>query len=329
MNPWQRNFGYCDLYDTCAPVAGIIISRIKIPFKYDGKEWMVWIWKGLYGITTRSEIGVYIYSETYSVSYLGRTASQKWYRCANDNERLYTGFTLYKNGKKLFTRPYQLHWWLTGFKLGMSFWWDTLKMDITITFKSASMRDVFVTKWKTKKESILLQAIQSTFHGEVIDMKKVLILFIGGLMIMSFLTGCSGESLGGFGFNKEDCSRESIQSLTSGEFSGTGYADDEIAVLKFVYESEELKEKYGDAFDVDGPIRTRGTSAIIIPRTSLYKGKTTCYFNVSGDKWVVVVKKSYKGKWQAVDCHPYTDDDGEWLAPDDEPDISQENNSKS
>jgi len=109
MNPWQRNLGYCELYNTMAPLSGMIIANKKITFNYDSKTWRVWLWKGLYGITTGAEIGVYIYSKTYSVSYFGKTAKMDWYRYANDSERLSMSFTLYKNGKKLFSRPYQLH----------------------------------------------------------------------------------------------------------------------------------------------------------------------------------------------------------------------------
>lgn len=142
-------------------------------------------------------------------------------------------------------------------------------------------------------------------------MKKVFRFVMGGLLMMFFLAGCSIQSTGGFDLNKEDCSRKNIQALTSNEFSGFGYADDTITALKFVYENEELNKKYGDKFDVDAAIRTIGTSTRFIPRTSLYKGKTICYLSIAGDQWVVIVEKSYRGKWEVVDYHPYSDADGE------------------
>jgi len=52
-------------------------------------------------------------------------------------------FTLYKNGKKLFSRNYQLHWWLTGFKPGITMNNKSLSMYITLGFKSYTMAKAF------------------------------------------------------------------------------------------------------------------------------------------------------------------------------------------
>ena len=146
-DPIQRNLGYCDLYDTLAPLAGIFIQHKKIPFKYDGKEWMIWIWKGQYGITIGAEIGIYIYERGH---WIEKNTGQKFYRCANTSEELYMSFVLYKNSKKLFNRAYTKHWWLTGFKPGIKNWWDKLKMDITINFKSTEMAKAFCKSAKFK-----------------------------------------------------------------------------------------------------------------------------------------------------------------------------------
>ena len=152
MNPIQRKLGYCDLYDRLAPLAAIFIEHKKVSFKYKGKEWMIWIWKGQYGITTGAEIGIYIYSPN---SWIEKKINQKWYRCAYDSERLQMSFTLYKNGKRLFSRPYQTHWWLTGFKPGLKWRWEKLKMNITINFKSTAMAKAFCksSKFKTPSSS--------------------------------------------------------------------------------------------------------------------------------------------------------------------------------
>ena len=145
-NAWQRTFEYCDLYDTMAPLAGIFISHKKMPVKYGGKEWMIWIWKGQYGIMTGAEVGVYIYSKTYSVTYFGKTARQKWYRSANRSEELNIEFTLYKNGQVLIYRPYQKHWWVTGFKFGFNKAANGLRMKITINFKGVAMARAFCSQ---------------------------------------------------------------------------------------------------------------------------------------------------------------------------------------
>ena len=153
MNPIQRKFGYCDLYDTLAPLAGIFISHKKMAFKYEGKSWMIWLWKGQYGITIGAEIGLYVYSKTLSATVLGKRYSQKWYRCANDKERIKMSFTLYKSGKKMFSRGYQTHWWLTGFKPGVKWLWEKLSMYITLGFKNLDMARKFCSANGLKRPS--------------------------------------------------------------------------------------------------------------------------------------------------------------------------------
>ena len=148
---WQRNLGYCDLFDNLAFLAGIFITSLKIPFNYDGKNWMIWMWKGRYGITIGAEVGVYIYSTTFSLKYNGKKFySMKWYRCAKDNERLGIKLTLYLNGKKLFARESKKSWWLTGFMPNIkdfSIWnlnlRKNLKMKVSITFLSLKMAKAF------------------------------------------------------------------------------------------------------------------------------------------------------------------------------------------
>jgi hypothetical protein len=54
---------------------------------------------------------------------------------------------LYKNGIPLFSRS-DYTWWLTGFKPGMSFWWDTLRMNIGIAFPNADMKNAFCDSLK-------------------------------------------------------------------------------------------------------------------------------------------------------------------------------------
>jgi len=132
----QRYAGYCDLYNMMAPAAGMFIQNKQMSFNYGGEKWMIWLWKGQYGVTTGAEIGVYIYDKNI--------AGQDWYRCASDDERLSMSVTLYKNGRALFSRS-DYTWWLTGFKPGISFG-STLRMSISITFPNLAMANAFRTQ---------------------------------------------------------------------------------------------------------------------------------------------------------------------------------------
>lgn len=139
MYPWQRSFGYCRLYDEAAAPLGMIIDSEPICFNYKGKKWLIEFWKGQYDLTTGGEVGV------YTSRSLSRTdlLSGAFYKCASNSDRLYMSFTLYKNGKKLFTRSGK-HWWLTGFVLGEFAEPHELTMHITITLKDYQMRNAFV-----------------------------------------------------------------------------------------------------------------------------------------------------------------------------------------
>ena len=145
QNCWQRDWGYCKLYDIVAPSLGIRIQSKPIEINYGGKIWCIWMWKGVYGITIGAEIGIYIYSNTYGITYHGITASDRWFRSAYDTERMQISLTLYKNSKKVFSRN-TFAWWQTGFKIGVKMPWDKLKMKASITFPDMGLARLFARK---------------------------------------------------------------------------------------------------------------------------------------------------------------------------------------
>lgn len=141
MDPWQRNIGYCRLYDEAAAPLGMIIDCEPIYFEYLDKKWMIGFWKGQYDLVTGCEIGVY--TGALDLNILG-LFSGAYYTCASNADLLQMSYTLKKNGKTLFTREGK-HWWLTGFKLGEFSEPSELTMDINITLHNVIMRDAFVT----------------------------------------------------------------------------------------------------------------------------------------------------------------------------------------
>ena len=141
MNPWQRNIGYCRLYDEAAAPLGMIIDCEPIHFKYHEKEWMIGFWKGQYDLVTGAEIGVYTRAVDRNIHGFFNGA---YYDCVSDIDRLNMSYTLKKNGNTLFTRTGE-HWWLTGFKVGEFSEPSDLTMEITITLHNVMMRNAFVT----------------------------------------------------------------------------------------------------------------------------------------------------------------------------------------
>ena len=140
LDPWQREIGYCRLYDELAAPMGMIIDSESIHFEYLEKQWMIGFWKGQYDLVTGGEIGVY--TKGADLNILG-LFSGAYYDCVSNADLLKMSYTLKKNGKTLFTRKAK-HWWLTGFKLGEFSDPSELTMDITISLHNVKMRDAFV-----------------------------------------------------------------------------------------------------------------------------------------------------------------------------------------
>jgi len=140
MDCWQREVGYCRLYDEAAPMFNMIIDCEPVEFSYGGKRWMIELWKGQYGITTGGEIGIYN-TEREDIEH--EKFRGTFYENIRDDERLPLSYVLRKNGKVLLRRK-AVHWWLTGFKLGEFSETDTLTMDASITFPNREMRDSFI-----------------------------------------------------------------------------------------------------------------------------------------------------------------------------------------
>lgn len=140
MDPWQRKLGYCRLYDeACAPF-GMIIDCEPVYFEYEGRKWMIELWKGQYDLTAGCEIGIYTGALDVDIPGL---FSGTFYNCASNTELLHMSYSLKNKGAELLKREGK-HWWLTGFKLGEFAEPSDLLMDVEITLASPSMRDAFI-----------------------------------------------------------------------------------------------------------------------------------------------------------------------------------------
>lgn len=151
VNPWQKGFGFNVVYDMTAPLAGMYYSTERIYFQYDGKDWMIQIWKGQYGMTAGAEIGIY-----------NKTDKVMQYDCVSEEEFLEMSFVLYNQGEKMFERGPEKHWWLTGFKIMNVGVPILLDMDMTIKFPTKSMADAFEGGLKKASRDNLLDPMTYT-----------------------------------------------------------------------------------------------------------------------------------------------------------------------
>ena len=160
MNPLQRKFGFNFVYDTAAPIAGMVYDTERLEFVYDNKEWMIQLWKGQYGITSGGEVGLYSRDPKKVMQY----------DCADDEELIVMQYDFYNMGKKVFSRGPEKHWWLTGFKvfnIGIPF---MITMDITLKFTDNQMASQFLKALKKSQTSAnaLLNPINYKRNGSTI-----------------------------------------------------------------------------------------------------------------------------------------------------------------
>lgn len=133
LNPWQRHFGFGDIYDEAAAYASMKYTTFKADFSYDGLLWRLQWWKGQYGILEGAEMGVYTKDPE---------SNSDFYDCASDEHLMEMSFEYYRNGNdfkknnRLFYRAEQEHWWLTGFKVGYIYANDTNASVVKATIKA-------------------------------------------------------------------------------------------------------------------------------------------------------------------------------------------------
>ncbi len=141
-DPWQRNIGYNEVFDFCAPFTLINFDTQRIYFKYKNQDWLVQLWKGQYGLLFYgAEVGVYNKPSNRDVDH---------FDCVTDSDLLKMSMDFYvksSTGKwnKKFTRPYGEYWWCTGFlagNIGMNF--DRLCFNLRITMKDSEMLSSFI-----------------------------------------------------------------------------------------------------------------------------------------------------------------------------------------
>lgn len=140
LDNWQRQGNFVAHYDTAASYLNMNYRTVRIDFgQTEGMDWRIQLWKGLYGPFGGSEIGVYNKDPL---------ENEMLYHCTDDDHLLYMESALYLNktdyelGKVFFTREWQAHWWLTGFKLNIV---DPTKLVMTmrIRMRSATMANQF------------------------------------------------------------------------------------------------------------------------------------------------------------------------------------------
>lgn len=139
LDVWQRDFGYCTLYDKAAFRFNMVFDCLPVYFDFEGRTWLLELWKGQYGINTGAEIGVYYADRILSEHEYHTTVFQS----VEDCDMPALSFRLFCKGTQI-ADVCARHWWLTAFSVGRFSEPADLYMQACLTFANHSMAHAFI-----------------------------------------------------------------------------------------------------------------------------------------------------------------------------------------
>lgn len=139
IDAFQKNFGYCSLYDKSALKFNMVLDSEPVYFDYADRTWLIELWKGQYGINIGAEIGIY-YADTVLSP---EQYDQVLFYGVTEAEMLPISMNLNYRGQSLFSINH-IHWWLTGFDTGSYCTPEDLVLEVSITFPNEKMREAFL-----------------------------------------------------------------------------------------------------------------------------------------------------------------------------------------
>lgn len=146
----QKLFGYTHFYDLSAPYFNMVFDYETIYFDYNGKTWLIEIWKGQYGINTGCELGIYcadkiVSPEEYRSTHFHAIDARDMLDISlqlnqekPSNPQDYTELG-YRNDR---------HWWLTIFKMGIFTKPQNTSMNVSIRFQNYPMMRSFLESFQ-------------------------------------------------------------------------------------------------------------------------------------------------------------------------------------
>ena len=115
-NPWQKRFGYNNLYDAAA--SKIFNIHHNTFYYYDivhKRAYRLEMWKGQYGLVFGGEIGLYSRKGKVAKTQVGK----KHYKAGSKKNWTNMSYSLYNNNKLIHNRSTDSpHWWTTAFQFG-------------------------------------------------------------------------------------------------------------------------------------------------------------------------------------------------------------------
>lgn len=109
------------------------------------------------------------------------------------------------------------------------------------------------------------------------------------------------DEASGENFEYQPYSREEIEQFASEKDFGKGVFDAEKVVLQYIYNNDELEEKYGKDFCVSDYDGWEDSKPLFF--VWFYHGKGEYSVVIGNDTWIVKVSKGCFGKWEVTDCY--------------------------
>lgn len=131
--PWQKQYGYHRIYDELSGSVGMAIHCEPIYFTYDGRDFMLGLWKGQYGLCAGGELGLYVKD----------TERPGYYRCVDEQDHIGLSMSLYHGDRELLVRR-DWSWNVSGFCLGSCVRPEELTMRVAFRFPNTAMCQGFV-----------------------------------------------------------------------------------------------------------------------------------------------------------------------------------------
>ena len=140
---WNRFFGFNIFYDMVGPLLLFNLKTLRFPFVYQGRDFMIQMWKGFYTISNGAEIGLY-----------EKDPGQRIHYEASDT-MLEMSMKVYQGDKLYFDYGTQRTWWVGGFSYASPILRQLpprkLRLTGTILFEDKAMLDAFLASFEKNK----------------------------------------------------------------------------------------------------------------------------------------------------------------------------------
>ena len=149
----NRGFGFNIFYDIFSFLLGDMYITLRFPFEYDGREYMIQIWKGIFSLfADGGDIGIY------------ERPKGRLLHWDSSGTELDMDIQVYRDGALLFDHGPKHSWWVGGFRVGPPWtqalpWW--VEMRGSIVFEDPAMLDAFLTSFEKNRDN----SITSTVEG--------------------------------------------------------------------------------------------------------------------------------------------------------------------